>query len=261
MLSFFRQVQKPNTGDLSKTRRWLTPQGRIYNLYADIARQHNVLVAGEVGSGKSCVINGIIHTALYHSPATVLLILIDPKRTELYQWRDLPHVLRYACEQDEQIEALRYAVGIMDSRLSEMQRRGLKLYDGADIYIVIDELADLLLTNRKQAKPLLQRLLQLSRACRIHIIAGSQCVNATVINTELRVNLTAVIGLRTATKAHSRLLVERPGCELFPDPQLEHKALGFYKRGGSCDLYELPYITEEEHNQMISWWTSRQCVA
>ena len=258
---FFNHNKVGTPPALHSVKRWRTPEGDAYNLFIDIAQQHNVLVAGEVGSGKSCVINGIIQTVLYHSPAKVKLILIDPKRTELFKWRKLPHVLYYASEQDEQIEALKYAIRIMDERLSEMQQRELSLYDGSDIYIVIDELADLLLTNKKQAKPLLQRILQLSRASKIHVIAGSQCVNATVINTELRVNMTAIIGLRTATKAHSRLLVERPGCELFPEPKFEHKSYGFYKRGGHCDLYEMPYITDEEQRQMIDWWTSKKCVA
>lgn len=262
MFLFNRNKPTTNTPPaVRNAKRWRTPEGDAYNLFIDLSKQHNVLVAGEVGSGKSCVINGIIQTVLYHSPAKTKLILIDPKRTELYQWRNLPHVLMYASEQSEQIEALQYAIRVMDSRLSDMQARGLKLYDGADIYIIIDELADLLLTNKKQAKPLLQRLLQLSRASKIHIIAGSQCVNATVINTELRVNMTAIVGLRTATKAHSRLLVERPGCELFPDPQLEHTAYGFYKRGCKCELYTLPYVTDEEQQKMIDWWTSKKCIA
>ena len=238
---------------------WITPSGSTYDLYRDMATQHNLLVAGEVGSGKSSVINGIIHTLLYRSPSQVKLILIDPKRTELFRYRKLPHVLRYASEQEETLDALRYAIGIMDKRLSDMQRRGLRLYDGSDIYIIIDELADLLLTMKKQAKPLLQRLLQLSRASKIHVISGSQCVNATVINTELRVNMTAIVGLRTTTKAHSRILVERNGCELFPDPQLEHKALGYYKHGCECDLWNLPYVTDSEIDRICRWWTSKQC--
>lgn len=240
---------------------WKTPGGKVYTLFEDMAMQHNLLVAGEVGSGKSSVINGIIYTLLHQSPAKVRFILIDPKRTELFQYRNLPHVLRYANEQAETLDALRYAIGIMDNRLSDMQKRGLRLHDGADIYIIIDELADMLLTMKKQAKPLLQRLLQLSRASRIHILCGSQCVNATVINTELRVNMTAIVGLRTATKAHSRLLVERPGCELFPDPQLEKKAYGYYKRGCKCELYNLPYTTEEQLTNICQWWQSKDCRA
>ena len=244
-----------------KQKAWLTPGGQYYTLYKEMSMQHNLLIAGEVGSGKSSVINGIIHTLLHDSPAQVRFILIDPKRTELYQYRNLPHVLRYASENAETLDALRYAIGIMDNRLSDMQRRGLRLYDGSDIYIIIDELADLLLTMKKQAKPLLQRLLQLSRASKIHVIAGSQCVNATVINTELRVNMTAIVGLRTATKAHSRLLVERNGCELFPDPQLEHKALGFYKHGCKCELYNLPYVSDSDIAPLCQWWQSKQCIA
>lgn len=238
---------------------WKTPGGDVYTLFEDMAMQHNLLVAGEVGSGKSSVINGIIYTLLHQSPAKVRFILIDPKMTELCQYKNLPHVLRYAYEHADIIAALRYAVGIMENRLHDMQARGLKLYDGADIYVVIDELADLLLTLKKQAKPLLQRLLQLSRASKIHVLCGSQCVNASVISTELRVNMTAIVGLRTATKAHSRLLVERPGCELFPDPQLEKKAYGYYKRGCKCELYNLPYTTAEQLNDICNYWLSDAC--
>lgn len=251
MISLFKPRQKA----------WLTPGGEYYTLYKDMAMQHNLLVAGEVGSGKSSVINGIIHTLLHDSPSKVRFILIDPKRTELYRYKDLPHVLAYASENADTIAALKYAIAIMDDRLSDMQKRGLRIYDGSDVYIIIDELADILLTMKKQCKPLLQRLLQLSRASKIHVISGSQCVNATVINTELRVNMTAIVGLRTATKAHSRLLVERNGCELFPDPQLEHKALGYYKHGCKCDLYNLPYISDSDIAALISWWTSKQCIA
>ena len=245
----------------SHPRYWVTPAGQVYTLFQDMASQHNLLVAGEVGSGKSSVLNGIIYTLLHQSPTRVQFILIDPKMTELCQFKTLPHVLKYAYEQDDIISALQYAVNVMNSRLSDMQRRGLKIYDGSDIYIVIDELADLLLTMKKQAKPLLQRLLQLSRASKIHVLCGSQCVNATVINTELRVNMTAIVGLRTATKAHSRLLVERNGCEMFPDPQLDGKAYGYYKRGGKIELYSLPYVTEAEIDTICKYWLSPACVA
>lgn len=244
-----------------KPRAWRTPAGQYYNLYKEMSMQHNLLVAGEVGSGKSSVINGIIHTLLYDSPAKVRFILIDPKRNELLMYRDLPHTLRYANKHEDIIEALKYASALMESRYEEMEKRRLKRYDGSAVYIVIDELADLLLTLKKQCKPILQHLLQLSRASNIHIIAGSQCVNATVISTELRVNMTAIVGLRTATKAHSRLLVERNGCELFPDPQLEHKALGYYKHGCKCELYEMPYVSESELQTMCDWWQSKQCIA
>lgn len=247
--------------NLFQPKRYRTPSGQLYTLFDDMAQQHNLLVAGEVGSGKSCVMNGIIYNLLHQGPGSVQFILLDPKMTELFQYRKLPHVLRYACEHADMIDALQYAITLMNGRLADMQRRGLRIYDGSDIYIVIDELADLLLTLKKQAKPLLQRLLQLSRASKIHVLAGSQCVNVSVISTELRVNMTAIVGLRTATKAHSRLLVERNGCELFPDPQLEGKAYGYYKRGCKCDLYSLPMYSKEQFDFLLNWWTSRRCVA
>jgi len=243
-----------------KPKAYRTPAGQLYTLFDDMAKQHHILVAGEVGSGKSTVMNGIIYNLLHKGPGEVQFILIDPKKTELEQYKDIPHVLKYAYRHADIIAALNYAISIMENRLEDMQKRRLKIYDGSDIYVVIDELADLLLTMKKQAKPLLQRLLQLSRASKIHVLAGSQCVNVSVISTELRVNMTAIIGLRTATKAHSRLLVERNGCELFPDPQLEGKAYGYYKRGCKCELYSIPRYSNEQFDTLIDWWTSKKCV-
>ena len=70
-------------------KKYRTPSGTAYTLYQDMLQQPHLLVAGATGSGKSVVINGIIHTALYHSPAQVQLILIDPKRVELVEYKNL----------------------------------------------------------------------------------------------------------------------------------------------------------------------------
>ena len=246
---------------LFRPRRYVTPGGKVYALYNEMANETHLLVAGETGCGKSTVINGVIFNMLHHSPAKVQFVLIDPKRTELIDYKDLPHVLAYAYRQEDIISALRQTVNIMERRLTEMQARRLKLCDGPRLVVVIDELADLLLTMKKQAAPLLQRILQLGRAANIMVIAGTQVVNASVIKTELRVNFTAIVGMRTATATQSRLMVGKAGCEMFPDPRTERRALGYYRHGCACELYEIPLYTDDQYNQILNWWTSRQCIA
>ena len=77
---------------------WINPAGEIYTLYKDMLKQPHLLIAGATGSGKSVVIQGIIYTALYSSPAKMQLVLIDPKRVELVKYKTLPHTLYYSSE-------------------------------------------------------------------------------------------------------------------------------------------------------------------
>lgn len=137
---------------------WETPQGSYYNLFSDMLKPPHLLVAGATGSGKSVVINGIITTALKDSPAAVQFIFIDPKRVELVEYKPLPHTLKYASEPGDMVQALQYAMDTTESRYKAMQSRHEKNYSGGAVYVVIDELADLMTTNRKQVQPLIQRL-------------------------------------------------------------------------------------------------------
>lgn len=128
---------------------WETPQGSYYNLFADMLKQPHLLVAGATGSGKSVVINGIITTALKDSPAAVQFIFIDPKRVELVDYKPLPHTLKYASEPGDMVQALQYAMNTTENRYRAMQARHEKNYSGGAVYVVIDELADLMTTKKK----------------------------------------------------------------------------------------------------------------
>ena len=75
---------------------YTTPAGQISKLYNDMLNQVHILIAGATGSGKSVAINGIISTALYKAPTEVQFILIDPKRVELVDYKNLPHTVKYA---------------------------------------------------------------------------------------------------------------------------------------------------------------------
>lgn len=249
------------------THTWTNPTGKYSTLYKDMLDQQHLMIAGAAGSGKSVVINALIYTALYKFPYTAMtenncgFILIDPKRVELSAYKDLPHTIRYASEPSEILSALNLAMNITESRYKEMQARGEKKYSGGHIYVIIDEFADLMTTDRRHVQPVIQRLAQIGRAANVHIILATQCPLAKVIPTEIKVNFDAILGLRTATKRHSVNIVDVPGCETFPDPKTEGKAWGYYRKGASLTLYDLPMISADDLSARIKFWVDQKPVA
>ena len=135
-----------------------TPGGRVFRLYADLAKLPHLLIAGATGSGKSVTVNGIIYALLAtKAPSECSMVLIDPKKVELVQYARLPHTLRYASEPRDMIDALDFAVKETTRRFSIMQLEGKKAFSGPDLYVIIDELADLMTTQKNHALPRLQR--------------------------------------------------------------------------------------------------------
>lgn len=228
---------------------WTTPQGQYYNLFADMLKQPHLLVAGATGSGKSVVINGIIATALKDSPAVIQFILIDPKRVELINYKRLPHTLQYASEPGDMVQALQLAIDTTESRYKAMQRQHVKQYPGGAVYVVIDELADLMTTNRKQVQPLIQRLAQIGRAANVHIIAATQCPLSAVIPTPIKVNFDSRVGLRTRSKQDSRNILGVGGCECLP-----RYGQGYYMTPAGLQLYNIPMYSPAEVQRLVNYW-------
>lgn len=209
---FFKRKEKP-----PKT--YTTPGGERFTLYADMLQQPHLLIAGATGAGKSVVINGIIYTALYRPPCGAggaRLILIDPKRVELAQWASVPHTLRYASEPDTIYNALLYAMQLCENRYKVMQGAGVRKYSGSDVYIIIDEFADLITVQGRRIKPIIQRLAQIGRAARIHIILATQTPIAKILPTEIKCNFDARVALRTRSAQDSRNITGSNGCESLP---------------------------------------------
>lgn len=229
---------------------YTTPCGVYYDIYKDMLRQPHLLIAGATGSGKSVVINGIITTALYDSPAAVEFILIDPKRVELVEYKQLPHTINYASEPGEMVQALEAAMTITERRYIKMQRLGVKKYQGGAVYVIIDELADLMTTDRRHVQPFIQRLAQIGRAANVHIIAATQCPLAVVIPTPIKVNFDSRVALRTRSAQDSRNILERKGCELLP-----RYGQGYYMTPAGLHLYNIPMYTDEERQRVITHWT------
>ncbi len=228
---------------------WTTPPGQVYSLYRDMLKQPHLLIAGATGSGKSVVINGLMYTALHDSPAAVQFILIDPKRVELVDYKPLPHTLMYASEPGEMVKALEKAMEITENRYKAMQRQRVKKYPGGALYVIIDELADLMTTARRQVQPLIQRLAQVGRAANVHIIAATQCPLATVIPTPIKVNFDSRVALRTRSAQDSRNILGLTGCECLP-----RYGQGYYMTPDGLTLYNIPMQPQEDINALVTYW-------
>ena len=235
---------------------WDTPNITYSRLYADMLRQVHILIAGATGSGKSTVVNGMIHAALKDSPARVGFILIDPKGCELAEYAALPHVIDYANTPWDIPRALRGAVSIMNCRLADMKRRRLREYYGSDVYVIIDELMPIMTRpdiKRECYSPLLD-LLALARAARVHVVACTQSPVAAVIPTPLKCNFDSRLALRTASAQDSRNIIGARGCEALPNPVIERRAYGYYRRGADTDLYQLPRVEDAERRRVVKYW-------
>lgn len=238
------------------------PGGDVYKPFTELAERPHLLIAGATGSGKSVLVNGIVTCLLMtKSPLSCQFVLVDPKKVELVHLKNLPHVMQYASDGPDMIQALSWTVDEIDHRFSIMQAQSVREYSGAHIYVIIDELADLMTTHKKAALPLLQRIAQIGRAARVHLIACTQNVMAVTIPTVLKCNFSTVVGLRTATKAQSRMLIDLPGCELLPDPKKAGKGYGYVRDGADLLKLSIYKYPDDVVDSLVHWWTSAACIA
>jgi len=234
---------------------YTAPGGSYSRLYADMAQQKHLLIAGATGSGKSTALDGILHAILHGTPADDRLILIDLKRVELIDYHELPHLHSYADDGQSALQALQQALTITEARYSDMARRHIKEYDGSNLYVIIDEMADLLTikATKDPATEYIQRLCQIGRGARVHVIGCTQHIPT--IPTAIRCNFDNRVALRTTSAQDSRNIMYRPGAEKLPDPITEHRAMCYYVTSSGPTLYELPMVPEDEIARIINHWT------
>ena len=239
-----------------------TPGGvRYYAPFLALADRPHLLIAGATGSGKSVALNGIITTILAtRSPFQSKFVLIDPKKVELIQYADLPHTVRYASEPADIVRSIAWALDETERRFAMMQKSRSREYDGAHLYVIIDELADLMTSLKTETLPLLQRLAQIGRAARVHVIACSQNIMAQTIPTVLKCNFPTVLGLRTANAQQSRFLIATKGCETLPDPLREGKGYGYLRDGADLEKFFIYRYPDNITNDLVTWWTSSACI-
>lgn len=233
---------------------WTTPEGSYSELYKMMTEETHLLIAGASGSGKSVILNGIITRLLYTAPCENKLILIDPKRVELSIYKNIPHVITYASEAEQIKNALNYAIDIMEARYKEMEAQQLRKFAGNHIYIIIDEYADLIVTNKKEVEPLIQRLAQLGRAANIHMILATQCILAEVINTKIKCNFPARIALKTSNAQDSRNIIERAGAEMLP----RYGQCIYHSPIDGDVIYNAPMVEDSEISRLINWWIDQK---
>lgn len=237
------------------TERHVIPGGSFSTLYNQMAKQTHLLVAGRTGSGKSTVINGIIHSQLVQkSCRQEQFILIDPKRVELSQWRFVPHCISYSADDpSDRIQSLVLAEDIMADRFRIMEANHQRKYEGGTVHVIIDELADLLTTQKDSVLPLLQRIGQIGRAANVLLICCTQCPTAQILSTQLRCNFTSILGLRTRSAQDSRNIIGMKGCEALPE-----FGKGYYITPRSEGIVSLPMIPESELERVATHWSNRK---
>lgn len=237
---------------------WHVRGGNVQELSDMAFSAEHTLIAGATGCGKSTLLNGILCDMLKsYAPSEVRLVLIDPKRVELGKYRRTPFCERYVQTSEDVVNTLRDVEALMYRRYDVMYERGEADYTGAQFFIIIDELAPLMLkTNpdRKYIQPLLQNILQLGRAAGIHVIACTQAPNRQVIPAELVLNFSLRIGMRCLSGIESRQIVGRNGCELLP---LHGQALVVY--GAELMAASLPNTDRAEVTDEINYWSSNAC--
>lgn len=233
-------------------RTYTPPVGMTWDLYTDALEQPHLLIAGATGSGKSVIINGLIHTLLHRlpgGPSGAQMILIDPKRVELVQWAKVPHTILYASEPDTMLSALFQAMQICENRYQTMQAKRVRKYNGPDLYVIVDEFADLMTTQGKTVKPLVQRLAQIGRAAKVHLVIATQTPIAKVIPTEIKCNFDSRFGLRARSAQDSRNIIGHAGLELLP-----RYGQAIYMTPAGEDLYNVPMVPDYELDALRIWW-------
>jgi DNA segregation ATPase FtsK/SpoIIIE, S-DNA-T family len=257
----------------------------------DLGPMPHLLIAGTTGSGKSVGINVIISSILFKArPQDVKLILIDPKMVELASWKNLPHLFTpIVTDPRKAATALKWAVAEMDERYQKLHAVGgakeegvrnidqynaflkdkqavamvkARLGDESDIeldpmpyiVIIIDELADLMITAPKEVEESIVRLAQKARAVGIHLIVATQRPSTDVLTGVIKANLPSRIAFKVSTKVDSRVILDGNGAE---------KLLGrgdmLFLPPGTSRLYRVhgAYVSPTEVGRLMKFLTKQ----
>ena len=212
-------------------------------------RGDNILIAGMPGAGKSVIINGIINSILLKSANHNSMVLIDLKRVELSPYRNTPNCMAFAETQQEAEQVLASVLQFVNDRYTKMAERGERKYSGTKVHLIIDEMAQLMVTS-KRARGLIQQIVQISRAANVQVICATQCPKATVIPTEITMAFGVIIGLHTRNAQDSRNILDKCGCEELPK---FGRALIRYENEPELQNVMIPMIPYEEIDRLIQW--------
>jgi len=231
----------------------------------DLKKLPHLLIAGTTGSGKSVGINAMILSLLYkNSPDQLRLLMIDPKMLEFSIYNDIPHLLTPVITKPKQaIISLNNMVNEMERRyelMAESRTKNIENYnekvkkEGGEhfpyIVVIIDELADLMMTSGKDVELSIARLAQKSRACGIHLIIATQRPSVDVVTGLIKANLPSRISYRVGQKIDSKIILDQMGAE-----SLLGRGDMLFTPPGSTGLVRLhaPWATEEEIEKIVDF--------
>ncbi len=247
-----------------------------HSQFANLEKMPHMLVAGATGTGKTIFLNVLILSLLYkNTPATLRLILIDPKRVEFSNYGDIPHLLApIIYDVNKTCNALKWLVGEMERRLEVMSKFKARDIIGYNemvlknnkkkesekmdlmpyIVLVIDELADLMSAKGREVEAGIVRLAQMARAAGIHLILATQRPSVEVITGLIKANVTSRVTFQVASQVDSRTVLDTSGAE---------------KLLGSGDLLFIsgeisrpkriqgPFVSEKEIREVVKWIKSQ----
>ncbi|MDY5276507.1 MAG: DNA translocase FtsK [Erysipelotrichaceae bacterium] len=243
-------------------------------VYCELNKMPHLLVAGATGSGKSVCMNTIIISYLLRSdPKDLKIVLIDPKKVEFTPYHDIPHLLwPVITDSDMASMMLKKAVVIMEERYDAFADAGVrdiksfndlvikhnasvgdsesKMKKMPYIVIIIDELADLMMTAKKEVEASIQRLTQLSRACGIHMIVATQRPSTDVITGLIKSNIPSRISFAVSSSIDSRTILDQTGAEKL----LGHGDMLYLPQGESGPIrVQGCFVTDDEIKRITDY--------
>ena len=238
----------------------------------DLKKLPHLLIAGTTGSGKSVGINAMLLSLLYRNSAqTLRLMMIDPKMLEFSIYNDIPHLLTpVITEAKKAITALANMVAEMERRykiMSQTRTKNIESYnekmkeEGGEqfpyIVVIIDELADLMMTSGKDVELYIGRLAQMARASGIHLIVATQRPSVDVVTGLIKANLPSRISYRVGQRIDSKVILDQMGAE-----SLLGRGDMLFTPPGSPGVIRLhaPFASEKEIEMVVNFLKEQQDV-
>ncbi len=231
----------------------------------DLKKLPHLLIAGTTGSGKSVGVNAMILSLLYKNPPDQLkLVMIDPKMVEFSIYADIPHLLTpIITDPKKAIGALQSVAKEMEHRYSLMSEYKVKTIDSYNeqapnngveafpyLIVVIDELADLMMTGGKEAEFPIARIAQMGRASGLHLIVATQRPSVDVVTGLIKTNLPSRVSFRVGTKIDSKVILDTDGAQ-----SLLGRGDMLFTPPGTNGLVRLhaPFATEDEIKKIVDF--------
>ena len=236
------------------------------SLALDLAAMPHLLIAGATGSGKSVCINSLVASLLMTRPPDELrMVMVDPKRVELTPFNGIPHlVMPVIVEPDDVQPALRGLITEMSRRYKLMEEMGVRNIAGYNakcsdpmcfLVLIVDELADLMMTGGLEVEQQLVRLAQLGRAAGIHMVLATQRPSVKVVTGLLKANVPARVAFAVASQVDSRVILDGAGAEALMgkgDLLLLNNDFPKARRGQGTLVYD------DEMDRLIDFWRNQQ---